>query len=127
MTNITSFTFHVTQIQIYKRGKLLKSQNTDFKIHSLQNTQYNQIQLLGYYDINITQNFKLPISNDPFDPDEIEDRFVYGRLTSFHLASPITNTNEYLNPIVMEKFKTKSMIRFCLPTLEQIECYGFYE
>ncbi|MBQ8722280.1 MAG: hypothetical protein IJY67_09110 [Paludibacteraceae bacterium] len=127
MTNIASFTFHVTQIQSYKRGKLLKSQNTDFKIHSLQNAQYNQIQLLGYYDINITQNFKLPISNDPFDPDEIEDRFVYGRLTPFHLASPITNTNEYLIPIVMEKFKTKSMIRFCLPTLEQIECYGFYE
>lgn len=127
MTNIASFTFHVTQIQSYKRGKLLKSQNTDFKIQGLQSTQYIQIQLLGHSDINITQNFKLPISNNPFDPDELEDRFVFGRLTPFHLASPISNTNEYLIPIVMEKFKTKSIIRFCLSTLEQIECYGFYE
>ena len=127
MTNIASFTFHVTQIQSYKRGKLLKSQNTDFKIQGLQNAQYIQIQLLGHSDINITQNFKLPISNNPFDPDELEDRFVFGRLTPFHLASPISNTNEYLIPIVMEKFKTKSIIRFCLPTLEQIECYGFYK
>ena len=124
---MTSFTFQVTKYERYKQGKLLASRIADFKIVCTLGINYIQVQFIGDCQFDITQRFELPVSNDSFDPDEIEDRFVYGRLTPFHLASSITNTNEYLIPIVMEKFKTKSMIRFCLPTLEQIECYGFYE
>ena len=38
-----------------------------------------------------------------------------------------TRIKDYYTPIIMEKFKTQPIIRFLLPTLEQIEFYGFYE
>ena len=87
---------------------------------------YIQVQFIGDCQFNITQRFELPISHDSFDPDEIEDRFVYGRLTP-EILSPFSRIKDYYTPIIMEKFKTQPIIRFLLPTLEQIEFYGFYE
>ena len=123
---MTSFTFQVTKYESYKQGQLLASHTADFKIVCTLGINYIQVQFIGDYQFDITKKFELPISNDPFDPDEIIDRFVYGRLTP-EILSPYSRIKDYYTPIIMERFKTQPIIRFLLPTLEQIEFYGFYE
>ena len=116
---MTSFTFQVTKYESYKQGKLLASRTADFKIVCTLGINYIQVQFIGDCQFDITQRFELPVSNDSFDPDEIEDRFVYrfvyGRLTP-EILSPFSRIKDYYTPIIMEKFKTQPIIRFLLPT-----------
>ena len=120
-TNNISFTFYATRCEVYQSGQLISAGPVRLKINGTSQASFIQIELLGSNRVVLPQNFEFPIGNNPADPDEIEDRTVYGRLQSFYFD------RESRTPVVMEMFKNKPCIRFALPSLELIEYYGSYE